>query len=548
MAGAVFVGRLARIVPGICRSFAYFSAFALAGSLLWHLLHNSTSMIGLFEDDFYYYVVIADHLMTLGKLSFDGLTLTNGFHPLWLVVVLLLRVLTGGFGKAFFFGLALVFGALAIASYESLRVLAERLGVSRALAAVLALLQISEVIWLISTGMEVALAIPLFAWLLAEVARAAPLTPARAGKIGALASLSVLARLDFALALVMLVGLWLAWVRPWPRRPIPTALAFAAGCLPMVGYFASNLAFFGALLPTSGRAKQLGNGLHSTARFIQHCLDVVSVPRLLTLALGGIALLLLRRKGALHSSARVAALTALAFPVIFAVINAVRSDWFVFVWYRYPIIAGLLCATALVGVWVEGHLKHQNLARAVALALAIAAMLVPLKGVRYFMRRGMAWSDGDNTLLPMARRVAEGLRHREGRIAMGDKAGISTFILNRPVVQLEGLVADNALLNHIKHQDSLNAVLADYGVDYLVVSAAETRPQRHDGCYDVVAPNPNQAGSSPAMTGRFCSEPLMHFETPESPHSWWHSLALETFVFDVRKERTLSASRETFGD
>jgi len=154
----------------------------------------------------------------------------------------------------------------------------------------------------------------------------------------------------------------------------------------------------------------------------------------------------------------------------------------------------------------------------------------------------MAWVDGDNTPLPMAHQVADGMLGHEGRVAMGDKAGITSFLLQRPVVQLEGLVADNLMLRHIQRRDSLNSVLAEYGVDYLVVSLAETRPIRRNGCYEVVAPNPDQAGSSPVMTGRFCSEPIIHFETPASPHSWWHSLALETFVFDVQKEGALSAS------
>ncbi|HEY5376212.1 MAG TPA: hypothetical protein VIK01_21170 [Polyangiaceae bacterium] len=102
-------------------------------------------------------------------------------------------------------------------------------------------------------------------------------------------------------------------------------------------------------------------------------------------------------------------------------------------------------------------------------------------------------------------------------------------------------MADNTMLKHIQHGDSLNSVLAEYGVDYLIVSAAEHPPQLHDGCYEVVAPNPDQAGSSPLMRGKFCAEPMMHFATPASPHTWWHFLKLETFVFDVRRERTRPA-------
>jgi hypothetical protein len=195
----------------------------------------------------------------------------------------------------------------------------------------------------------------------------------------------------------------------------------------------------------------------------------------------------------------------------------------------------------LIVVWGVNCLNFRNLGTIASAALLAAAALVPVRSALYFGRRGVAWADGDNTLLPMARAVAQGLQGHDGRIAMGDKAGITTFLLQRPVVQLEGLVADNTMLKHIQHGDSLNSVLAEYGVDYLIVSAAEHPPQLHDGCYEVVAPNPDQAGSSPLMRGKFCAEPMMHFETPASPHTWWHFLKLETFVFDVRRERTRPA-------
>jgi len=41
----------------------------------------------LVYDDSYYYFSLARNLVTRGMLSADGLTLTNGFHPLWLFVI-----------------------------------------------------------------------------------------------------------------------------------------------------------------------------------------------------------------------------------------------------------------------------------------------------------------------------------------------------------------------------------------------------------------------------------------------------------------------------
>lgn len=41
----------------------------------------------LISDDSYYYFSIAKNLVNRGMLSADGITLTNGFHPLWLFVI-----------------------------------------------------------------------------------------------------------------------------------------------------------------------------------------------------------------------------------------------------------------------------------------------------------------------------------------------------------------------------------------------------------------------------------------------------------------------------
>ena len=45
------------------------------------------------QDDFFYYLKIADQILAGHGISFDGLHATNGFHPLWLVVVLALRAM-----------------------------------------------------------------------------------------------------------------------------------------------------------------------------------------------------------------------------------------------------------------------------------------------------------------------------------------------------------------------------------------------------------------------------------------------------------------------
>lgn len=49
----------------------------------------------IFEDDAYYYSIVARNLVETGRLTFDGIGLTNGFHPLFFLVELANVVLLG---------------------------------------------------------------------------------------------------------------------------------------------------------------------------------------------------------------------------------------------------------------------------------------------------------------------------------------------------------------------------------------------------------------------------------------------------------------------
>ncbi len=130
--------------------------------------------------------------------------------------------------------------------------------------------------------------------------------------------------------------------------------------------------------------------------------------------------------------------------------------------------------------------------------------------------------------------LADHLRYRNGLFSMGAIAGVAAYVIDKPVLQLEGLVADPALIRHLRDQDPLASVLADYGVDYLIVSFAYEEPPQHDGCYVITQPNAVWAGKrSLKMRGEICSEPVEHFVTPAGGHPWSLFSKVETLVFDL---------------
>jgi hypothetical protein len=542
---ALSLATLDRVSPIASRVAAYVSCASVAGSTLWGVWTRSSAYLGLFEDDFYYYVVVANNLARLGKLTFDGVTLTNGFHPLWFGALYLVRVVTGGVGTPFFAVVAILLFAAMLATYEALRVFAQALGARPSVAAPIAALQGIAVNQIIASGLEVAVAIPLFAWMLALVARGGALTLRRAAWFGLLASFTVLARIDLACAVLLVVIGWLVAERPPWRTALGLLGAFSAGGAALVVYFAANWALFGALLPMSARAKQMRTGIAPNPHFVHSLLfDTVygnrAVPALI---LGVLLLVWPKRWRSMSRSARLAAGVAFAFPVVFYASQLLLTNWALFAWYAYPLATAVVAAAVLVWDCCVELVPQRAGLGAAAIALGLCLTSVLARGARYFIAQGPRWSVEDNTLTAMGFELTERLRGFEGRFGMGDKAAGVAFILGRPIVQLEGLVADEAMLDHVRREESLDRFIAEYGIDYLIVSLGNTRLERRNGCYVVTHPNIDQSGpASYKSRTLICAEPIIHFETPHGRHRWSRWRGLETYVFDLRGER-----RKTLG-
>jgi hypothetical protein len=93
-----------------------------------------------------------------------------------------------------------------------------------------------------------------------------------------------------------------------------------------------------------------------------------------------------------------------------------------------------------------------------------------------------------------------------GIYAMGDRAGMVSYLLPYPLVQTEGLVMDRDFLDLIKRRTPLREVLDKYGVRYYISIA--TKP--YTGCYE--ASEPFEAGpQSPHMLAEFCEQPVTEF-------------------------------------
>src|SRR2546428_7654820 len=218
---------------------------------------NDAQLISWFTDDTFYYLNVARHVAQGRGFTFDGVHATNGFQPLWmLVLVPLCQAFPGDFPplRALILLQSMLLTGSTVLLWRSLRgPLGEAAGAATSL--LLVGMPAASFLWL---GMESSLFLLLLlvtwrSWVSIDAGE----TP-RAGdcwRLGACCSLLFLARLEgaFALVVVLLLG-----ARKLRRSDRPAA-HFTALLLPPAAVAAAYLIWnrwsFGLWLPISGAIK-----------------------------------------------------------------------------------------------------------------------------------------------------------------------------------------------------------------------------------------------------------------------------------------------------
>jgi hypothetical protein len=284
----------------------------------------------------------------------------------------------------------------------------------------------------------------------------------------------------------------------------------ACGLLPAGLYFLSNMAIFGMALPISSAAKALKQGwfFNTHALFMAFTpgdfdlveIMVIMLPAWCVLA-GAMAGVALWRGHSPRARIRTA---LLAFPPLLYALLAVHSDWWLWRWYLYPIVTAAPFALAWGGQTLFSLARQAAtvLVTAPAILFGVLAAMLDLFGhYAHTAPHGNAIYSTALALQPFA-------ATHPGRYAMGDRSGVTAFLIKQPVLQVEGIVGDRAMLAAIAAKTDLRKLLAANHVDYYVSVRME-----HDGsCWDSVEPKLGQAGPlSPTMQGRFCSDPVFTF-------------------------------------
>ena len=222
------------------------------------LFASRSRIVTLVSDDSYYYLQVAKNLAATGTSTFDGVTRTSGYHPLFAILLAALHALLHPAPDAYvrlMLGLNVALHALAgMVLYRAGCRLRDRL--TGALAAIFYLANPHAALWTLS-GMEAALsgfALSLFFLALLTPLRDLP----RIAFAGTAAALAVLARTDnLAVVLLATPVILFAHEGPFGRR-LAAALTVAMSAIAALGLWTLYIhAAMGTWIQGSARIKIL---------------------------------------------------------------------------------------------------------------------------------------------------------------------------------------------------------------------------------------------------------------------------------------------------
>ena len=475
---------------------AYAIAIPLIRLLATVFVVEPDARLAHFEDDSFYYFRTAEHIADGDGATFNGLDPTNGFHPLWMV--LLVPVFAVSDGTAALVGVELLQGVVwAVGIAAAWRVARRtKLEVPMALA-LLPMVFVGSLTGasadsLYFSGMEAVLGAAL-ALVLVDVSVArgvfagTPPPPRAVVAVGVVLALFVAARLDggFLVALFVIVAA-LSWRDAEPRvRLRGAALLAAPAALFLAAYLTFNAAYVGTPLPVSGQAKSLlgfDAGTAPLAFFL-----AFGQYHGVVLCLGAVAAVLVAVALALRTPAPadrvrgplLVVFLGLAAQVLYACLAI--SSWPLWSWYAYlvPVVITLAAAIVIGRVQQERAITDRRFAVA-AVVVAAAVLAWPTAQLARNRFTDVRYQEAVIALTTQAAELTERSVPRGEVIAMGDRAGSFGYLVDRPIVQLEGL-ADAPELVEALREGHIPDVLSDKEVRYVAVSNSGSSDERFEG-------------------------------------------------------------------
>lgn len=436
-----------------------------------------------FYDDTYYYIVIAKNWVRHGVFTFDGTSLTNGFHPLWMMILVGLFK-TVGANREPAIDISLVLGVQALirwaAAWAGLVFALNRFRKqdrveAAGFVACVVLLFSPGTSGLFATGMETTLAVfflivSLGFWIeRREMALA-----------WSLAALSM-ARLDLFVFFVLPLLGFIFWGegRSWRqvgRLFLPTVGVFT-------GYSWINFSYFGDVRPISGILKSsFPIPLVKLSIFfdpIRVALDPARgplwlvIPNIITITVAlllSITLLMRKNSPASQTQRRIGFLVCVGLGMV--------ANWVFFQKWNRGIEPWYLGVPSLLAcfVFAAGIAKVTSVKSISQRTLLLGLFLVCVVSIGHSIRKVV--QNPQNNSAAKSPLIEWMLTRDRGDLFAMTDSGAVAFFSNRSVVNLDGLVNNHSYQDALASTDGLGRYLRDKKVRFLITNVI--RPDEGD--------------------------------------------------------------------
>jgi hypothetical protein len=470
----------------------YFLTFSLI-FLRTEILFGS-DVIAPFTDDFYYYLVIAKNFIELGFPTFDKINLTNGFQPLWFLFIVLLTYIFGD-GVIFNSVIFLAIGSLSLlVFFESKNYLIKQ-GYSEDASLFIGSFISFLTLFFSKGGMEIAL-VNYFIILSLSFLNKNSLI------FCVVLFLTLLSRLD---AIWIIMFLLLNYVVINYKKNLFGLLLFP---LLTLSYIILNYLIFGSFIPDSGVAKSLNKTLTFNPEtfnflYIKDSYGYKFISILFLLNTASILLLFFKVK-------RESYIFIFSF-IIFFITHSLRSSWKLWDWHFYYFSFSTPFILYEFLKIFKNYFRYFYYCTGIFFVVTFSFLLFK------------DYNLSNDHILNLSKKISHHYKNQNNYniFAMGDMAGKVSFLLKKPVIQLEGLVSGNVILEIIDKQKSLCDIFKKFNVDIYLTNT-------------VVKNNLNFEVYEPAQAGKN-GKKISAFISVE-PEKIFNSGNLNIYSFNVKKD------------
>ena len=399
-----------------------------------------------FTDDFYYYLTTARNTIELGVVSFDQENLTNGFQPLWFLIILSLKFI---FSNEILLNIIIIFVIfiLCFFTYKNLNKYLVEIGFSTDKANFISIFCSFLSLFFSKNGMEIGLAIFLFSLSILYLNKNIFI-------FSVLSFLTFLSRLEFIFLYSIIISHELLI-----KKKISSSYLIKLSTFPFLLslYILINLYFFQLPFPESGIAKSLFNDLKfnlETFEFLKvnsYGMKFISV--LFLFNIFSFFLLFIKNT---HVLTKIFLMTV----IIFFITNSLRSPWPLWTWHFF------FLALSTPFIFFE-IFRILNLKGISILTNLISIFFVV---IYFFLFIDNLHAKSDH-IQNIAKKIDKYYSERKyEKFAMGDMAGKTSYLLNKKLYQLEGLTSGVKMIEFIKKEKNLCKVLIDLDIEVYFAS------------------------------------------------------------------------------